>query len=122
MMPVEEFAAVVAKTVPTLKMISRAPRWQGLCPFHTERTPSFQVWYSTMLETPWYHCKGCGATGSAAKWMKLFHGQRVTFKPDPEILKERARGKRRERLVQSFYNVYPDACPEWDFILRGLVR
>jgi hypothetical protein len=45
----------------------------------------------------------------------------VTFKPDPEILKERAREKRRDRLVQSFYNVYPDACPEWDFLLRPLI-
>jgi DNA primase len=118
MMTVEELAQIVSRTVKLGR--SGRERWSGLCPFHSEKTPSFQIWRGRRGEGR-YHCHGCGADGDAADWMRLFHGQRVTFKPDPEILKERAREKRRERLRQSFYNVYPDACPEWDFILRSIV-
>jgi DNA primase len=34
-------------------------RWQGLCPFHEERTPSFGIDPERKL----YHCFGCGASG-----------------------------------------------------------
>ena len=37
----------------------RGRRWVGLCPFHTEKTPSFTLDEDKQL----YHCFGCGAGG-----------------------------------------------------------
>ncbi|MFK8069012.1 MAG: DNA primase [Gammaproteobacteria bacterium] len=39
--------------------------YQGLCPFHNEKTPSFTV--SQVKQ--FYHCFGCGANGSAISFM-----------------------------------------------------
>ena len=41
--------------------------WLGLCPFHTESTPSFRV---TPRKGLW-HCFGCGKGGSAVDWLML---------------------------------------------------
>jgi hypothetical protein len=38
---------------------------KGLCPFHNEKTPSFQV----NEKKGTYHCFGCGAHGDAVSWL-----------------------------------------------------
>ncbi len=53
-----DIVEVVGRTV-TLKKAGRD--FQGLCPFHNEKTPSFTV----SPEKQFYHCFGCGAHGSA---------------------------------------------------------
>jgi DNA primase len=40
---------------------------QGLCPFHGERTPSFQV----NRDKGFFHCFGCGAGGDVIKFLQL---------------------------------------------------
>ncbi|WP_005037880.1 DNA primase [Holophaga foetida] len=39
--------------------------WVGRCPFHSERTPSFQV----VPDRGFYHCFGCGKHGDAFTWL-----------------------------------------------------
>src|SRR2546430_17724669 len=48
--------AVVSEHL-ALRRVGR--RYQGLCPFHSEKTPSFSV----NPELGLYHCFGCGAGG-----------------------------------------------------------
>ncbi len=47
--------------------------FKGLCPFHSENTPSFNVSQSKQF----YHCFGCGASGDAIKYLREAHG--LTF-------------------------------------------
>jgi len=56
---IREVASLVeiASQYTTLK--KRGRKWVGLCPFHTEKTPSFTVDEEKQL----YHCFGCGAGG-----------------------------------------------------------
>src|SRR5262245_35906871 len=55
--------AVVSEHL-ALRRIGR--RYQGLCPFHAERTPSFSV----NPELGLYHCFGCGAGGDAISFVR----------------------------------------------------
>ena len=44
--------------------------WVGLCPFHSEKTPSFSVNSDKQI----FHCFGCGAGGDAFKFLELQEG------------------------------------------------
>ena len=46
---------------------------KGLCPFHAENTPSFNVSSSKQF----YHCFGCGASGDAITFLREYEG--LTF-------------------------------------------
>src|SRR5437762_5467580 len=48
-------------------------KFKGLCPFHSEKTPSFTV----DQEKGFYHCFGCHAGGDVFKFVEL--QERVTF-------------------------------------------
>ena len=54
----------------------------GLCPFHSEKTPSFSVNANKQI----YYCFGCGAGGDVLNFLKRYHG--ITF---PEAVKIVAR-------------------------------
>ena len=58
-----DIVAVIGEYVP-LKRVGR--RWQGLCPFHAEKTPSFSV----NAEMGVYHCFGCKASGDAITFVR----------------------------------------------------
>lgn len=60
-------SAVVGRRV---KLTGRRGEWQGLCPFHAEKTPSFTVSDSKGF----YHCFGCGAHGDAVGWVQRADG------------------------------------------------
>ena len=84
-------------------------RYEGLCPFHEERTPSFGIDPIQKL----YHCFGCQASGDVFTFVQETEG--VDFKGAMELLAERCgielereeedpgeaeRRKRRERLLE----------------------
>lgn len=115
-------------------------RYEGLCPFHDERTPSFGIDPVQKV----YHCFGCQASGDLFTFVQETEG--VDFKGALELLAERAgielqreqedpheaqRRQRRERLLSllartaSYYERVlwesGEAAPAREYLLgRGL--
>ena len=56
----------------------------GLCPFHGEKTPSFNV----VEEKQFYHCFGCGKSGDVFKFIEDYRG--VSFMDAVQIVADRA--------------------------------
>jgi len=58
---------VVGKRV---KLVRKGRRHTGLCPFHSEKTPSFSV----VDDEGFYHCFGCGVHGDAIAFLRETDG------------------------------------------------
>jgi len=85
----EAFLEEVRRTADVVRVISEhvalkkmGNSWKGLCPFHNEKSPSFNV----RSEPPIFHCFGCGAGGDVFKFVMLH--ERVGF---PEAVESLAR-------------------------------
>lgn len=76
-----DIVAVMSEHV-QLKRVGR--RWQGLCPFHQEKTPSFSV----NQELGLYRCFGCGAKGDAITFVREI--EHLDFPGAVELLAGRA--------------------------------
>src|SRR5437588_9027075 len=74
-----------AELVSTRTELRRAgpARYEGLCPFHEERSPSFGI----DPEQKVYHCFGCQASGDVFTFVEETDG--VDFKGALELLAER---------------------------------
>ncbi len=68
---------------PRVALKKTGQNYSGLCPFHTEKTPSFSV----SQEKQFYYCFGCQVSGSALKFLMEF--ERMEFIPAVEMLAER---------------------------------
>ncbi len=82
----------------TLKKVGL--NFQGLCPFHNEKTPSFSV----SMEKGMFRCFGCGTSGNAITFIKRH--QKLSFPEAIRFLAERAgisiateEDKKRETLL-----------------------
>src|SRR5688572_21627815 len=53
-----------------VKLTRRGREHVGLCPFHKEKTPSFNV----VEDKGFYHCFGCGAHGTAIDFVMAIEG------------------------------------------------
>ena len=53
-----------------VKLSPKGGRLAGLCPFHSEKTPSFYV----NDREGFYHCFGCGANGDMISWLRETDG------------------------------------------------
>ena len=75
-----DIVEVVERRVPLKKS---GHEWTACCPFHNERTPSFTV----SPQKQFYHCFGCGAHGSAIKFLMDY--EHLEF---PDAIEELAQG------------------------------
>lgn len=66
-----------------LRRVGAGPRYTGLCPFHTEKTPSFSV----HTQHQYYKCFGCGEGGDVIKF--VMEMDRLTFWEAVKWLAER---------------------------------
>ena len=66
-----------------LKLDKAGRNFKGLCPFHEEKTPSFQV----QSGDDHYHCFGCGAHGDAIAF--IMKHLTMSFVEAVEYLSER---------------------------------
>src|SRR5688500_10245908 len=91
----------------------------GLCPFHSEKTPSFSV----REDRGFFHCFGCGESGDVFKF--LLRRENLTF---PEALEQLARetgvelpkrggDARRDEARERFHRVNAAAA---DYFQRSL--
>ncbi len=77
-----DLAAIVGETVALKKS---ANGWIGLCPFHSEKTPSFHVHAARQF----YYCFGCQAHGDVYTYLMQAH--KLDFRGAVEALAERLR-------------------------------
>jgi DNA primase len=87
-----DFAEQVKSSVDIVKVIGEyvrlkkaggSPRYTGLCPFHSEKTPSFSVHSSHQF----YHCFGCNASGDLFKF--IMEIERISFFEALKLVAER---------------------------------
>lgn len=91
----------------------------GLCPFHGEKTPSFNV----VEDKQFYHCFGCGKSGDVFKFIEDYRG--VPFKEAVAIVAERAgielarefQGPKVAHPHQPLYDIHQEAARFYHAVL-----
>jgi DNA primase len=96
-----------------VKLMRKGRTFWGLCPFHKEKSPSFKV----DTERRNYKCFGCGAGGSAYKWLMEAEGlsfreavERLAADAGVELPKWTAEDESREQRKKSLYEVIDAAA------------
>jgi DNA primase len=80
---VREQSDIVEVIRDNVRLTKRGRSWLGLCPFHKEKTPSFNV----NQERGFFHCFGCGESGDSIGYLMKLEG--VTFPDAVRALAER---------------------------------
>lgn len=80
---VKEDTDIVELVGKDVELKKKGSVFKGLCPFHKEKSPSFNV----VPAKRFYHCFGCGAHGDAIKWVMEREG--MAFPDAVEKLKRR---------------------------------
>ncbi|MGT2906509.1 DNA primase [Streptococcus dentiloxodontae] len=102
--------------------LSRTGRhFLGLCPFHKEKTPSFNV----IEDRQFYHCFGCGKSGDVFKFLEEYRN--ISFQESVKILAERAgiavqvesprQSERTASPYQKLYQINADAAKFYHAVL-----
>jgi len=96
-----------------VKLVKKGREYQGLCPFHTEKTPSF-----TVNETKgFYHCFGCGAHGDIVKFEMEANGlpfmdavQKLAHQAGLAMPQFSKKDKEEQENRKSLYDIMEQAC------------
>ncbi|MGJ4747326.1 DNA primase [Leptospira sp. SA-E8] len=121
-----EFIDRIRREVPIESYISRFVPLQkrgrnmvGLCPFHQEKSPSFNV----SVDKQFYHCFGCKASGDLFQFVMSY--ERVDFQRAKEILSEysgipiQEKAKEEVERTEALYKVNKKALLFFQENLRG---
>ena len=72
---------IISEYIPLKKT---GQNWRGLCPFHSEKTPSFMVSPSKQI----YHCFGCGSGGDVFTFLIKY--ENLSFQETLRVLAKKA--------------------------------
>lgn len=104
-----------------VKLTKKGREYQGICPFHNEKTPSFTVNESKGF----YHCFGCGAHGDIIKFEMEANGlpfidalQKLAHQAGLQMPQLSAKDKKEEDERKSLYEIMETACAFFERELR----
>lgn len=106
----------------TIALTKAGRNYIGLCPFHGEKTPSFNV----VEDKQFYHCFGCGKSGDVFKFVEETRG--IPFAEAAAVLAEKAGFQvefqptnhlqpKRENPHQALYDIHQDATKFYNALL-----
>ncbi len=104
-----------------VKLTKKGREYQGLCPFHNEKTPSFTINESKGF----YHCFGCGAHGDIIKFEMNANGlpfmdalQKLAHQANLQMPHLSPKDKKDEEERKSLYDIMESACTFFERELR----
>ena len=101
-----------------VKLKKTGPNLIGLCPFHSEKTPSFTVSESRGI----YKCFGCGKSGDVIQFLTDHNGlnyiQAIKFIAEKYNIPIEEDTKTYERPVERLENLHPDTIKYFE--TRGI--
>jgi len=104
-----------------VKLVKKGREYQGLCPFHNEKTPSFTV----NEAKGFYHCFGCGAHGDIVKFEMEANGlpfmdavQKLAHQAGLQMPQFSAKDKAEQESKKSLYEIMEQACVFFERELR----
>lgn len=104
-----------------VKLTKKGREYQGLCPFHNEKTPSFTVNESKGF----YHCFGCGAHGDIVRFEMEANGlpfmdavQKLAHQAGLQMPQFTQKDKAEHEEKKSLYEVMEQACAFFEKELR----
>ncbi|HFI0562556.1 TPA: DNA primase [Streptococcus suis] len=106
----------------TIALTKAGRNYIGLCPFHGEKTPSFNV----VEDKQFYHCFGCGKSGDVFKFVEETRG--IPFAEAAAVLAEKAGFQveiqstshfqpKKENPHQALYDIHQDATKFYNALL-----
>ena len=121
---VREKNDIVDVISPYVRLTRRGSNYVGLCPFHSEKTPSFSVNCSKQI----FHCFGCGVGGNSISFVMKY--ENLTFTEAVKQLADKAGIKlpdvpdnpdaiKRSDLRTRLFEIYKEAAKFYYFQLRG---
>lgn len=115
-------ASLVGVVARRVKLTKKGREFQGLCPFHNEKSPSFTV----NEEKGFFHCFGCGAHGDAIGFEMRAHHlsfteavERLASECGLEVPKATPEERRVEARRASLHDAMESACLFYEKHLRG---